>query len=333
MNDIIARTMKTVISSMKTQKDILDFYYCISRPIKGFNPNYINLVASPVNNMGENRLLTKKKHKFGLLLQGPVVQSNDFTNNTIQLYQSIFPEALIVLSTWEDQNVQGINSDKIVILKNKYPPIQSYKNFNKMVYSINLGLRYFEEIGIEYILRTRTDQRIQEENAIEFFFELLKLFPLKDTIKNQRSRLITLNLYTLKYVPYSISDMFQFGHISDLKDYWNVDTSQLKVSHKTGMFYVDEKENCSPEILLATRYAKSKLNKKYNYTLESYYQFIAERFIVLDYLSISLLWEKLVLMPLSEGGYDTEDKVKLMFKDWLLLNNSMIDYTQLNYVD
>lgn len=329
MNNTLARAIKIIISSMKTKKDILDFYYCIARPIKGFNSNYVNLVSSPVDPMEINMLPTKRSCRYGVLLQGPIIRSNDFTYNTIQLYRSLFPEAEIVLSTWEDQNVQGLEGDGIVILKNAYPPTQSYKNFNKMVYSIQTGLRYFENQGIEYILRTRTDQRIQAENTIDYFFELLHLFPLKKMIKNQRNRLITLNLYTLKYVPYSISDMFQFGHIEDLKEYWDIDTSNVELSQRTGMFIIDDRDDCSSEIVLAARYAKAKQGNEYQYTLESYYRFLAERLIVLDYLSISLLWEKLILTPLSENGKDSHQKIKLMNKDWLLLQNDAIDYARL----
>ena len=42
-----------------------------------------------------------------IMLQGPIVKENDFTYETIKLYQNNFPNAKIILSTWRNESIRS----------------------------------------------------------------------------------------------------------------------------------------------------------------------------------------------------------------------------------
>ena len=65
-----------------------------------------------------------------IIIQGPVKNYENFVIETIKIYSKIFPEALLVLSTWEDEvNKSFLNNIKNF---NKFHLIQNIKPITKM---------------------------------------------------------------------------------------------------------------------------------------------------------------------------------------------------------
>lgn len=346
VNDLISkffRILKVLLKELNSPQDMQAFLDRISKPIKGLNDDYINyqIYKNKCDYLIENLPVFNKKNRTGIVIQGPICYENDFTINTIRLYRKLFSSLLIVLSTWEDQNtddIQRLNYDNLIIITNEYPKQKGYFNVNKMIVSTLKGLQTLKDYGIEYIIRTRTDQRIQFENVEAFFYELLNKFKLSVDNNNQKSRIITIGKFTLQYIPFLISDMFQFGHTEDLLDYWSIELSKKNVDleewikiHRE-VKIIDEQRLDHSEIYLGIHFAKLKLRDEYKYDYYTYYKFLSERFIILDTDMIGFLWHK----STNNGRniFVDEPELKLSqcftFKEWFLLQQGCVDIALFN---
>jgi len=57
--------------------------------------------------------------RIAIVLQGPLKKEDDFTLETIKLYKKSFNEAIIILSTWDDENksyIEKIRNEGIEVL-------------------------------------------------------------------------------------------------------------------------------------------------------------------------------------------------------------------------
>ena len=106
------------------------------------------------------------------------------------------------------------------IVRSKVPS-PSFLNMNHQIISTIAGLRCSKNMGAQYVLKTRTDQRLYETNIPEFLINIMKQFPLQKKIRGQKHRLITTSFNTFKYRLYEPSDMFLFGDIDDVINYWS----------------------------------------------------------------------------------------------------------------
>ncbi len=71
-----------------------------------------------------DRIQSDENNKIAIVVQGPIIIKNDFTFETLKLYINIFPNAIVILSTWDDQSVRVISKIRdlgIRVIINKYP--------------------------------------------------------------------------------------------------------------------------------------------------------------------------------------------------------------------
>ena len=153
-------------------------------------------------------------------MQGPIIEKNQFTLETIKLYQRNFPKAKIILSTWESERkkIKNVESAdfKILFEVPKYQNI-GYKSTNLQILSTQNGLNYLKHKEYNYILKTRTDQRYSNPEMLIFLKSLLKNFPINNPkVLKQEQRLIGLSFNTFLYRLYGLSDMFLFGTTNDV---------------------------------------------------------------------------------------------------------------------
>jgi hypothetical protein len=131
---------------------------------------------------------------------------------------------------------------------------------------------------------------------------------------------------------YGLSDMFIFGHISDVLLYWDIpldnrefNSNEIKLFNKTLRSY-GEWRIC--EVLLATEFLK-KTNHNLKWTLEDSWRTFSNNFCIVDSKSIDLYWGKYSLLEdrwLSyEEGFNKYEE--LSFKDWINL------YSNINSID
>ena len=152
--------------------------------------------------------------KFAVIIQGPIKEKFDFLKNTLEIYNKIFKNSFFIISTWENENIDLINTLKnentFIIFNNE--PNKSQSNVNHQIYSTNTALNLAKEKGAKYSIKTRSDIRLNKNNIETFLLSLLKTFPVKNN-NFIKSRIIVPSLITFKFRIYSLSDIVMFGEM------------------------------------------------------------------------------------------------------------------------
>lgn len=162
------------------------------------------------------------------VVQGPVHPS--ITQQSILAIREIFPGSQVILSTWEGEDVSGLNADKVVLNKDPGSTIFVYSkknepikvNINRQITSSYQGLK---AVTTKYAAKLRTDNILRNTNVINLFSQYSKRD--KDfSFLNQR--LVCSNCYAKEFerglpIPYFYSDLFQFGQTEDLMKVWDVE--------------------------------------------------------------------------------------------------------------
>lgn len=289
------------------------FYKLVTYNIR---PLYVKTIQSS---------LTIATAKVAFVVQGPIVKSNSFTYETLKLYKFKYPNAIIILSTWEEYR-EEVNSWSrklgIIILINSKPQISGFSNINLQIVSSRNGINKAKELGAEYVIKTRTDQRFYADSVDQYLINILNTFPINSNIPKQKNRILGLSLNTFKYRMYGLSDMFTFGHISDMLLYWDItldertfDTEDIKKFNQTLRTFANWRI-C--EVYLMTEFLQ-KTNHKLLWTIEDSWKAFSNQFCIIDSKSIDLYWGKYNLLEDRWLNYD--DKInkyeELSFKEWL----------------
>ncbi len=280
-----------------------------------------------------NDPLIKALPKMAIVIQGPLLKEKKFTLETIKIYKKNYPDDIIILSTWEGEDpayLIEIKKEGVELLLNKKPNTPGLSNRNLQIYSTLQGLKRAKELGYEYAIKTRTDQRFYAENTKEYLFNLLKTFPLSSAINTQKERLVCASLNTFKYRRYGISDMFTFGHMADLLLLWDIDLQDnSSPSHDEAII---NQHFISPvESFITTSFLK-KISINYNWELNDSWKIFAEHFIVINKEDIDFYWPKYnkeqeYRKLLYDNIYHLQE---LSFREWINLHSGIKD-KDLNY--
>ena len=271
----------------------------------------------------------KTEEKFAIIIQGPIQDKFFFLKNTIEIYKKIFPNSSIIISTWENENINLINTlkkENIFILFNKEPS-KSLSNIDHQIYSTNSALKFAKEIGAKYSIKTRADIRINKNNLETFLLSLIRTFPAK---KNNfiNSRIIVPSLITFKYRIYSLSDIVMFGETEDLIKYFDKETfaEGLKKFDLNENNLLKNETPIIAEIFLCSRFVNN-LEGKISWELDNWWATLKNYFCIIDNSSLDLFWYK----------YDWEYEYRYLrtysgkfaraidFQDWLALYNGLND--------
>ncbi len=234
---------------------------------------------------------------FAIVLQGPLCDADDMTCKTIEFYRKMYPQAQIILSTWEgeDENIcsRAENMNAIVI-RNKKPVYAGIKNVNYQLTSSLNGVKRAEELGCYYVAKTRTDQRVCKPYVFDFMINLLRLFPLSE-VCNQKERIIFLSMYSGNiFSPYYMSDFLYFGTIYDMKNLLSAPLD-FRESFQLGQGS-SRKENAEkmypPEIYIMKHYFKDVIGYPCSDTVKEYWNIVKNHLISLDSKTIGLMWNK-----------------------------------------
>ena len=282
------KIIKSIFKKIISIKDI------IIKIIENIFGNYVTYHFRPKFSTDVNLTADTLKGypKVSIIIQGPLLKDNKFTLNTIQIYKKIFKDYQIILSTWEDEALDylaEIKKEGIEIVLNKKPDYPGIQNINFQIVSTLNAIKKAQELGAEYILKTRTDLRIYNPNSIEFLVNLLKAFPAGENTK-QKKRLAFPGLNTFKYRPYSVTDLVMFGQTDDIFDYWDValDNKKPPINDK---LIIDWAKARLGEIYLSTNYLE-KLGQVLNWTIADSWQIYALHFCIFDTQSLDLYWHK-----------------------------------------
>lgn len=235
----------------------------------------------------------RREPKCAIIIQGPILKKYDFTLETVCLYKKIFPKTDIIVSTWDTEKpdyIKKIKAENIEVILNKEPEITGPSHINYQLKSASAGVKRAKELGAEYVLKTRTDQRIYGVNVLDFFYNLLKTFPSKAGYK-QKERIIGVSLNTFKYRLYDLSDMVVFGALEDMELFWSAAPDNRPYKSDPNLTQGEFSRLRICEMYLTSEFLKN-IGRELKWTLEDSWRAMAEHFIVVDQASIDLYWNK-----------------------------------------
>ncbi len=160
-----------------------------------------------------------------IVIQGPIAYDNNYTVETFKLYRSIYPNAPIVVSTWKGEATndfrKACKENAIVLLENEMPQERGAFNVNLQLTSSLQGVKFIQEhTSAKFVLKTRTDQRINRFDFLLHFKNLLETFPPKDD--KLHKRIIFLSDVNLTQFPFYYQDYLSFGHVEDISKLYGI---------------------------------------------------------------------------------------------------------------
>ncbi len=258
--------------------------------------------------------------KVAIVLQGPLVHHRNFTRETVLLYKKHFSKSVAIVSTWEDEDpvaIEKLREAGAEVVLNAKPSVSGIGNVNFQLVSTLGGMKRAAELGVEFVYKTRCDERMYAPNANRFLLQLLTTFPVQPGY-NQKYRIAGSSFGTLKYVPYLFTDVFQFGHIDDMIRYWSAAhdprTKPSKMIH-TVQDLCDERM-C--EQYLASTYLTS-IGRTLNWTIQDSWQILADHFVIADQHALDIFFYKYDFYEEHRGRRYTGNSNNgyVNFSDWV----------------
>jgi len=263
-----------------------------------------------------------------IILQGPIIDEDNFTLETIKIYLSYYKHSQIILSTWSDADLkpfkQLLRNKLFSIITSEIPLDKGYANVNLQIISTKKALDIIDKKKIKHVLKTRTDMRYYYNDIISYFKNLLIIFPLKKKFI-QRNRIIVSSVATCKYRVYGLTDMLMFGDINDIKNYWDV------ALHRDGIKEFNSKDQIPvikgtpiiSEIYLCAMYLK-KIKINLSWTLDHWWSLCGELFLVVDSTMLDWYWikyEKEIEYKFTKS-YSSSNSRCIDYSDWINLYNN-----------
>ncbi len=277
----------------------------------------------------------KQAKRTGVILQGGLMNKDGFTLETLKIYKRLFRGQPLILSTWKGEDEGVLRTARELgaecVLSEK-PPYAGVSNINLQIVSSRAGVKKARELGCEYALKTRTDQRIYAPDVDEYFRNLLDAFPVSGAASAQKKRIAGISLNTFKYRMYGLSDMTIFGHIDDMLLYWDISTDDR-------VFNKEEREAPRTlasyskwrvcEVYLATEFLK-KIGRELRWTLADSWSAFRDNFCVVDKEQLDLFWPKYGRAEYRWRSYRQNYRTQeITFRDWFNiyrgLDNRAID--------
>tara|TARA_Y100000996_G_C22456275_1_gene616066 strand:+ start:215 stop:883 length:669 start_codon:yes stop_codon:yes gene_type:complete len=104
--------------------------------------------------------------KYGILIQG---RASNWIKDIVLEYNSNFPEAEIVFSTWHGENVDNIECKIVQSELPRAPPDAIFvdrQNINYQIVGVQNGLK---KMNADIILKTRSDTFVHNENIFDIY--------------------------------------------------------------------------------------------------------------------------------------------------------------------
>lgn len=160
-----------------------------------------------------------------IVIQGPIAYENNYTAITSGFYRQWYPEAPIIISTWNNEATPDFKDfcarNSIVLLENDPPSNPGIMNVNFQLESSFRGVEYVQKnTSARYVLKCRTDQRINKTDFLVYFRNLLRAFsPNGD---KTRARILQMSSFLINWIPFYNSDMLTFGTVHDVLKIYSI---------------------------------------------------------------------------------------------------------------
>jgi hypothetical protein len=260
-----------------------------------------------------------------IVIQGRVIEKYNFTLETIEIYKKIYPNARVILSTWNSTNPETVQKARLlgatVVITEEPVPIPGTWNLNLQILSTSQGIKEADRLGATYALKTRTDQRLYNPKALDLMKGLLASFPpsTERLALPHRMRVLVTNLGTFKFRIYSMSDFLHFGLLEDLEKIWDEHSADKLLG--LGL-------DPPPEVFLCTHFMDS-IGRIHENSLSDWWVFVRDSLIVIDAPSIDLFWPKYSSREYRWHHYDGPKTFnQFSFADWISLQGKELVDTE-----
>jgi hypothetical protein len=231
--------------------------------------------------------------EVAVVMQGPVVERDDMTYNTLSLYRETMPNAVLILSTWNDlaeDQKRRIKRLGVCVVQSDPPEYRGPQNVNLQLASTARGIQEAHAYGCRYTLKTRCDTRIHLSDIDQFCKDLIHQFPVAAD-SGQAARIVVLDFATRLFIPHHPSDIFMFGETEDLLEYWSPE-----LFDRSWKFVHDDNfgkliSQPLPETMMCRRFLQS-LGVEPKESIDDWWRVLAERFLVVDRRTIDHFWIK-----------------------------------------
>ena len=285
---------------------------------------------------------------YAVVIQGPIMAEDDFTLETIRFYHKIFPDGKLIISTWDTtptEQLKALEQEGALIVLSSLPKVSGLMNVNYQFVSALAGIRKAEELGCEYVFKTRSDQRIYRNNAYEMMYSLLKKFPCK-RLDLQQERIVFMAsregnmLWSCHY-----NDCLTFGQITDMKQFYAME-EDLRFHSRNDVYQqmgettsriCGTKEGTNAETFIIGRYLRKK-QYSLQYNIQEHWKIASELFLCISELDLNLYWldkyDHRFQNNVRGGQYlpdDTDDKgmtYNFDFFNWLAVSEGTILYDE-----
>lgn len=271
-------------------------------------------------------LPVERQATTGLILQGPIMHWKDFTLESVRLYRDVMRvnELVLVtsLQTEKDREVaKRIIVSGCTVLDVNSGMFPGPANVNLQMEKTVVGLRHLDNLGVKFCLKTRTDQRLGDDLAIEALHYLHATFPPKSSAL--KGRIIFSSLNSFLYRMYGPSDMFQFGLLQDLLLYWGGEPDYRRLPRDSGSLR-EWSLGEWVEVGLYTGFLR-RIDWDIKWTLQDYWKSLAHTAIIVDSASLDQWWPKYTSLEerwKSNRGATLHEEIS--FSKWLaILNGGM----------
>lgn len=170
-----------------------------------------------------------------VVVQGPVQslperpQDEGITRRCLSSVRQYLPGSRLILSTWPDQDLDGLDYDQLVINEDPGPNIVGYRrdgaprkeNTNRQIVCTAGGL---EHVDTRYAMKLRADNYLVGNG----FKALQQRYPARhEDWRLLDERVVVLNTLARKYyagrrVAFFLADFFAFGLTADVRNIWDL---------------------------------------------------------------------------------------------------------------
>lgn len=282
---------------------------------------------------------------FAIVLQGPICKKDNITVNTIRFYKKVYPYAKIIVSTWNDEHdedLQELTELGSIVVTSEKPSNSGFWNVNYQLISSLNGVKKAQEMGCEFSVKTRTDQRICKPFIFDTMISAIKLFPSEE---GQKGRLVTLGICNGgMFSPYFTCDFLYLGYTEDLQNLFSApfdDRNDDKTLRDSNLLLTKRQlaeQIRAPEIYILKRYCKDYLKLSGEDTVKEYWNVIKNYIICYGMKDVDLMWTKYDycynLNTYSSAYYDGKDSSKYLrtmcfdFFNWFNLYVGNIKYDE-----
>lgn len=338
------------IKIMLKLSDQIDLTEMISEALSRYGDNYIHFKLRPkhANYFIPSKIkTTTTKGEFAIVLQGLIETRDNYTIETIKLYNMLFPNAIIIVSTWDYEDKELLNKIESLncnVVLSKNIPICGMDNVNYQLCTSLAGVRKAKELGAVYVLKSRADLRFYKEFSLEYLKSILEQFPVEENAFNLKGRIITqAGNWGQMFLPLWLQDFWYFGYTDDLINLFDISYDEknihrnIDVYKKNGLHLDGEilTEWPAPEINITKRFIAKYRDP--NMSLREWWNFMINYCFIVDQEDVNSYWMKYTNHNLSDfyveydGQHNFKDAYrhisavdflnilngKIVFEDWM----------------